>query len=109
MRLISRAQSPTKARPWLDDRRRLGARVKRIVLRGASETRQVPVDHPDLARGWWAVEQDGPMMSRWTDGEAVLPLPTISGHVLLEIHLAGSMTYVVDVASEGGIERRAAA
>ncbi len=49
------------------------------------------------------------MMARWTDGEAVLPLPAMRGHVVLEIHLAGSMTYVVDVVSEGGIERRAAA
>ena len=42
------------------------------------------------------------MMADGTDSDTVLPLPTISGHVLLEIHLAGSMTYVVDVASQGG-------
>ena len=47
-RLVSRAQSPTEARPWLEDRRRLGVRVKRIVLRGADETRQIPMDHSDL-------------------------------------------------------------
>ena len=109
VRLISRAQSPTEARPWLEDRRRLGVRVRRIAVRGAAEQREIPVDHPDLSQGWWAIEQDGPMMARWTDGEAVLPLPGMRGHVLLEIHLAGSMTYVVDVASEGGIERRTAA
>ena len=109
VRLVSRAQSPTEARPWLDDRRRLGVRVKRIVLRGADETREVPVDHPDLTRGWWAVERDGQMMSRWTDGEAVLPLPAMRGHVMLEIHLAGSMTYAVDAAPEAATERLAAA
>ncbi len=109
VRLVSRAQSPTEARPWLEDRRRLGVRVKRIVLRSAEELREVPVDHPDLTRGWWAVERDGQIMSRWTDGEAVLPLPAMSGNVMLEIHLAGSMSYVVDAAPEGGIERRAAA
>ena len=108
VRLVSRAQSPTEARPWLDDRRRLGVRVKRIVLRGADEVREVPVDHPDLTRGWWAVERDGQMMSRWTDGEAVLPLPAMRGNVMLEIHLAGSMTYVVDAVPEGGTERRTA-
>jgi hypothetical protein len=48
-------------------------------------------------------------MSRWTDGEAVLPLPAMRGPVMLEIHLAGPMTYVVDAAPEGGTERRAAA
>ena len=109
VRLVSRAQSPTEARPWLDDRRRLGVRVKRIVLRGADEMREVPVDHPDLTRGWWAVERDGQMMSRWTDGEAVLPLPAMRGHVMLEIHLAGSMTYAVDAAPEAAPGRLEAA
>jgi hypothetical protein len=36
-------------------------------------------DHPDLGRGWWAVERNGPIMSRWTDGEAVLALPAMRG------------------------------
>jgi Hint domain len=109
VRLLSSAQSPTEARPWLEDRRRLGVRVKRIVLRGADETCEVPVDHPDLTRGWWAIERDGQMMSRWTDGEAVLPLPAMSGHVMLEIYLAGSMTYAVDAAPEAAPARLAAA
>jgi hypothetical protein len=100
MRLVSRAQSPTEARPWLEDRRRLGVRVKRIVLRSAEEMRKVPVDHPDLTGGWWGVERDGQVMSRWTDGEAVLPLPVMRGNVVMEIHLASSMIYVVDVAPE---------
>ena len=67
------------------------------------------MDHPDITRGWWAIEHDGPMMSRWTDGEAVLPLPALGGHDLLEIHLAGSMIYAVDAVPTSGIERRAAA
>ena len=109
VRLLSRAQSPTAARPWLDDRRQLGVRVKRIVLRGADELREIPVDHPGLTQGWWAVECDGQVMSRWTDGEAMLPPPAMSGTAMLEIHLAGAMTYAVDAASEDGTERRAAA
>jgi hypothetical protein len=105
-RLLSRAQSPTEARPWLDDRRRLGVPVKRIVLRGVDEQREIPVDYPALTRGWWAVERDGQVMSRWTDGKAVLPLPAMRGTVMLEIHLAGTMTYVVEDAPE--TERQAA-
>ena len=35
-------------------------------------------------------------MSRWTNGEAVLSLPAKRGDAMLEIHLAGAMTYVVD-------------
>jgi hypothetical protein len=109
VRLVSRAQSPTEARPWLEDRRRLGIRVERIVLRSAEELREIPVDHPDLTRGWWAAERDGQTMSRWTDGEAVLPLPATCGLVMLEIDLAGSMTYIVDAVPARGTEQPAAA
>ena len=104
VRLVSRASAPTEARPWLDDRRRLGVRVKRIVLRGADEVREIPMDHPDLQQGWWAVERDGQVMSRWTDGEAVLPLPAMRGVTMLEIHLRGTLDYVVS----GDGDRRAA-
>ena len=105
VRLVSRAQSPTEARPWLEDRRRLGVRMKRVVLRGADETRQIPMDHPDLTQGWWAVEHDGQIMSRWTDGEAVLP--EMRGPAVLEIQLAGSMSYALDALPAGKAERLA--
>ncbi len=108
VRLVSRAQAPSVARPWLSDPRRLGMRVKRIVLRGADETREVAIDHPDFARGWWEIEHDGPVMSRWTDGAAVLPLPAMHGFILLEIHLAGAMTYLEDTVLTGGTGRHAA-
>jgi collagen type I/II/III/V/XI/XXIV/XXVII alpha len=108
VRLVSRAQSPTEARPWLEDRRRLGVRVKRVVLRGADELREIPVDHPDLSQGWWGVERDGQIMSRWTDGEAVLPVPAMNGHVVMEIHLAGAMIYLSDAVPAGGTGRLAA-
>ena len=101
IRLQSRAQSPTAARPWLDDRRQLGVRVKRIVLRTANEVSEVPMDHPGLTEGWWAVERDGQVMSRWTDGDAVVPLPATSGTAMLEIHLAGAMTYAVEAVPVG--------
>ncbi len=95
VRLVSRASAPTDARPWLDDRRRLGVRLARIVLRDATEVRQIPVDHPDLQQGWWAVERDGTLMGRWTDGDAVLPLPPLHGVTMLELHLHGTLDYVV--------------
>jgi hypothetical protein len=95
VRLLSRAQSPTEGRPWLDDRRRLGLRVKRIVLRGANERHDIPIDCPGLTAGWWDIERDGQMMSRWTDGAGVAPLPAMHGHVMLKVHLAGEMVYAV--------------
>jgi hypothetical protein len=107
-RLISRAQPPTEARPWLDDRRRLGVRVKRIVLRGADELREIPMDHPGLTKGWWDIERDGLMMSRWTDGDAGVPLPAMEGPVMLELHMAGQMVYAVEAEPEHRAERSAA-
>jgi hypothetical protein len=100
VRLLSRAQSPTMARPWLDDRRRLGVRAQRIVLRGMNELREIPMDHPGLTKGWWDIERDGQVMSRWTNGDAVVPLPKMDGHVMLEIHLTGEMIYTVEAEPE---------
>ena len=67
------------------------------------------MDHPSLTRGWWAADRDGQVMSRWTDGKAVLTLPAMSGHVMLEIRLASSMIYVAEAARAGGTEPHAAA
>jgi hypothetical protein len=108
VRLFSRAQSPTDARPWLEDRRRLGVRVQRIMLRGANELREIPMDHPGLSKGWWDIERDGQVMSRWTNGDATVPLPAMDGHVMLELHLAGEMIYAVEVEPESQTHRRAA-
>jgi hypothetical protein len=108
VRLLSRAQSPTEARPWLEDRRRLGVRVQRIMLRSATELREVPMDHPDLTEGWWDIERDGQMTSRWTNGNAVLPLPKMDGHVMLEIHLAGEMIYAAKAELDSQAKLRAA-
>lgn len=96
VRLVSRTASPTDTRPWLEDRRKLGVRVARIVLRLSDDVREIPVDHPDLASGWWAVEREGNALRRWTDGDAVLPLPTMDGDALLEIHFGGAITYLAE-------------
>ena len=50
VRVTSRAGAPTDMRPWLEDRRSLGVYVERIVLRGASEMHEVPLDHPACRR-----------------------------------------------------------
>lgn len=93
--LASRACSPTDTRPWLEDRRILGVRVARIVLRSATESYDVPIDHPALKQGWWAIERDGPtMLRRWTNGNAFLALPEISGPAMLEVHLSDTLTYL---------------
>ena len=95
VRLVSRAGAPTDTRPWLEDRRHLGVYVERILLRDASEMREVPLDHPGLSQGWWAVERDGKELRRWTGGDAVLPLPAMARPTMLEIRAgSGGMTYL---------------
>jgi hypothetical protein len=108
LQLLSRAQPPAEARPWLEDRRKLGVRVKRIVLRGANELQEIPMDHPDLTKGWWDIERDGQVMSRWTNGDATVSLPKMAGHVMLEVHLAGEMIYTLDAEPESQAEHHVA-
>jgi hypothetical protein len=95
VRLISQAATPTDARPWLEDRRRLGVRVARLVVRGGDELCDIPLDHPSLVSGWWATERDGMALRRWTDGSAVLPLPAVRGVAILEIAIADTVPYIV--------------
>ena len=89
VRLVSRAASPASLRPWLEDRRRLGVKIGRLVLDG----RTVAADDIALAEGWWEVEADG----RWTDGRGLLLLPT-SG-TMLEVQVATTLpAYPVEAA-----------
>jgi hypothetical protein len=97
VRLTSRAAAPTDARPWLEDRRRLGVYVERIVLRCDGEVRNVPVDDPALAEGWWATEGTSLTPRRWTNGDSLLPLPIMDGPMMLEIRASdGGMSYFAD-------------
>jgi hypothetical protein len=92
--LVSRAGQLTDTRPWLEDRRCFGVYVDRISLRGTAGIRQIPLDDPNLSRGWWAVARYGAVLHRWTDGKAVLPLPAMGGSAVLEIRASrGGMTY----------------
>jgi hypothetical protein len=101
VQVVSRASAPTDTRPWLDDRRRLGVSVERIVLRDRIDVKEIPLDHPTLSRGWWDIERNGIAMRRWTDGAAVLPLPVFNGLAVLDIS-AGSngMIYLLDTEEE---------
>jgi len=110
VRLVSRAGSPTDARPWLGDRRQLGVRVARIVLRDRSGACDLPLDSPDLTEGWWTVEPEGISIRRWTDGDAVLPLPAFDGPSMLEVYLDGKMIYLMEssIPGERWAERKVA-
>jgi hypothetical protein len=65
--------------------------VSAITLRTASGLQEIALDHAALARGWHAAEQQGALLWRWTDGDAVLPLSCADGGVLeLCVHARGA-------------------
>jgi hypothetical protein len=97
VRVVSCAGAPTDVRPWLEDRRCLGMYIQRIVLRDGNGVQDVPLDHPSLSQGWWAVEWDGAAPRRWTNGDAVLPLLSSVDPAMLEIHASSrGMTYAIN-------------
>jgi hypothetical protein len=100
VRLVSRTALPTDTRPWLEDRRKLGVRVARIVLRMPDDVHEIPVDHPGLVSGWWAVEREGYGLRRWTNGDAVLPLPGLHGDALLQLRFGGAITYLAQAEAD---------
>jgi hypothetical protein len=93
VRLLSRATKPCDLAPWVEDRRRLGVAVKRIVFSGRGGVVEVPVDAPFLADGWWGAEREGSQIWRWTNGQAKLPVPPDMAQI--EIHLTGENPYLV--------------
>lgn len=106
VRLMSRAQSPTLARPWLEDRRHLGVAITNVVVTQDGNVWEMPVDHPGLTKGWWAVERDGTAMCRWTNGDAWISLPNMAGTALMTVNIGCPMMYAID--SEEATARRAA-
>jgi hypothetical protein len=106
VRLRSRATAPAAIRPWLDDHRRLGVAVERIVFHGRFGRVECPVDHPGLGRGWHAPELAGSRLWRWTDGDAVLSVP--AGSTMLEIGLTGAAAYLALADGEGDVARMVA-
>jgi hypothetical protein len=95
-RLVSHAARPSDAQPWVEDRRRLGVAVRRLRLRHGDAVTEIPVDHPGLVDGWWAVEGNSAAQWRWTNGDALLP--ALRGPALLEVEVTGTVRYFVKAA-----------
>jgi len=103
VRVVSLAEAPTVGRPWVEDRRRLGVCVERIILRSADDTEEIPIplDHPGLSQGWWAAEREGMKLRRWTNGDATLPLPAAIDLAVLELHASWDrMSYLIPARQE---------
>jgi Hint domain len=94
LRLVSRSARPIDAMPWTGDQRRLGVKIRRLILARGREVREIAIDDPSLTRGWWQVERD-PSICRWTNGDALLP-PLVG---VLTVELAGTMRYQTEIAA----------
>jgi autotransporter passenger strand-loop-strand repeat protein len=94
VRMVSRADVASAMRPWLTDLRRLGVAVRRIRVRCGATLTEIAVDHPSLCEGWWEVERDNRRLWRWTNGDALLQLP--SDAAMVEFQLTGTTDYRLD-------------
>jgi len=91
VRLRSRSFIPATLDPATGDWRRLGAAIA-VTLNGAT------LAAPCFAAGWHPPEADA--IWRWTDGEAVLALPVLTGPATLTLELfdAGARYWVAAAA-----------
>jgi hypothetical protein len=94
IRLVSRSAVPGDAAPWVEDRRRLGVRVRQMTLSRGDDSLVISMDHPTIGTGWWAIERDGDMMWRWTDGNAWISIES-DAPALLRIALNAAPAYPI--------------
>lgn len=94
-RLISHATAPSALQPWTEDRRRLGVMVRRLTLHRGGEITSIPLDHPAMKQGWWAMEGDEGTRWRWTNGAAEIPLDP-GGPARLELEYGTMRAYMAD-------------
>ena len=73
-RLTSTATRPNDTYPWLDDRRQLGVKIRRIRRSTANGATDIALDDPALLSGWHAIESTNGEAERWTNGNAAIAL-----------------------------------
>ncbi len=91
--LQSRSAVPARSiGAFVDDRRRLGVQVERLVLWQGLDDHAL--DAASLGgAGWHGLEQD----RRWTDGDAALTLPAAgNADCFLEVVVSGTLAYPAD-------------
>ena len=100
IRLASRIAIPSDRAAWLDDWRRLGVAIKRIVVRSGEDLMDIPADHPALREGWYKAEGDAATLWRWTDGNARLPIAKQTEPVMVEVHVGITTAYQLHETAE---------
>ena len=110
VRLRSRSVMPSERAPWVSDDRRLGVLLRGLTVRSGADAVPIPLDHPGLGAGWWQAEWHAPaVLRRWTDGDALVPMPErTSGAWLLDVEVAASLAYPLPLAASVPPIRRSA-
>jgi len=91
VRLLSRSTRPSDSiGPFVDDRRRLGVAVDKLVLWQGLDDSIIPSAALQLP-GWYAVEGD----TRWTNGAAMLDLPVARNATTLDVHVVAVLRYAL--------------
>ncbi|HTI81612.1 MAG TPA: Hint domain-containing protein [Acetobacteraceae bacterium] len=93
IRLVSRTAVPSQDKSYLDDWRRLGVAVRRIVVREGDDVFDFAPDHPHFDQGWYRCERKEANMWRWTNGDAQLPFTSDGGVVTVEVQMGPSLRY----------------
>ncbi len=93
IRLVSRSAVPSEDESYLDDWRKLGVAVRRIVVREGDDVFDFAPDHPRFDQGWHHPERNGASMWRWTNGDAQLPFTSDGGAVTVEVQIGPSLRY----------------
>lgn len=90
LHFMSQSSRPSDLRPWLDDRRRLGVAIGRILVRtgAVGQWAELPIDQPSLLSGWWPIEYDGARVWRWTNGAARLAIPPLTQAIAVRLATA---------------------
>jgi hypothetical protein len=96
VRLASRASVPGVLKPYVDDARRLGVAICGLTIRSGSDVTAFAADHPALTQGWHAAERANGAIWRWTSGDALLPIASVHGALMVEIQVSDTHTYLLN-------------
>ena len=104
IRIVSRSAVPTDVDRSINDWRRLGVAISKIVVRAGAKVLELAADHHSLQDGWHPVEQGEGGMWRWTTGNAGIAIPAElrAGSITVDLYLTGRASYFIEPAARAG-------
>ena len=88
VRIVSRCASPVVPP--------LGVSIESLTVWHDDRRAEIPLDGPELADGWWGAAYEDGGVSRWTNGNALLLMPSSAREAcILEVRLTGQSLALV--------------